>query len=157
MLIPCMNPLPAQFPRDDSFVVKLVEENIQFLYKFAVDGLIRGILNGFFTPFPKVVKRERENYLKFLKQEKNHNTASRRPGLNDFFQSEELAFWFGGKKRGASITEIYQKYVSWAETNNAEILVRGQFRSEILTNYRKHLTLFHKTKRASFYALVSNY
>ena len=63
MLVPCVN----QLPRDESFVENLVKENRKFIFLFALDGLRRGIQEGFFKYKPALVLHYLKKYREFLK------------------------------------------------------------------------------------------
>ena len=83
MLIPCVNQLPVDFPRNEDFVESLVKENRKFIFLFALDGLRRGLQEGWFKYKPSLVLEYLKKYRKFLS-----GIGVAREDIKDFLESD---------------------------------------------------------------------
>ena len=152
IIIPCINFLPENVPRDESIIINLINSNKSFIYKFALDGLRRGIIEGWFRPGPKLVQEHLNQYREFIidgKIEKDN--------IRKFLDSDKLNLFFRKKgiKRGATITEIYRLFLDWCKELNQVSPTRKFFRKEITTKYFFILVELRRVETRIYYITAS--
>lgn len=152
VLIPCINPfLPKNTAREDTTIIEMINKEIFFIFRFAMDGLIRGLVEGFFLPEPRLVAEYRHKYYEFLKG----NYVGRKY-TQEFLKSSNFHDIFAKKsnRKGVTFTVIYNKYLEWCQLSNTKPLSRVNLKDSIVFKRNSNLIEVKKTGKGAYYTLA---
>ena len=142
--------IPSSQKRDPDYIKNLIEDNIIWCYKFALDGLFKFLSSEGFKNKPPVVTKFMGEYKNFMEKAEKVPASS----IQLYFTSFQTDSYFRHDRRQA---DIYINYLSWCKENNEEFPEsRDNFFKEGSEAW-KYIYLIEIRHKKNWYGLKAKY